>query len=187
MYKRQGPHREHGFADDHPAVRHPRVALAHPGEDRLAEGWLDGAVRAMAIRDTHAATRAWEALASILRAWCDVVEGGRRMDLARPALVAVTRIAEALADGGLQGARARLVGGVGVRAIGSRDSLFEAVGGVLAVGTQLLDRRAALAQERYGDDRYEESQVFLAEVDATLAPRRATLQGLSRALSSSVG
>jgi hypothetical protein len=44
-----------------------------------------------------------------------------------------------------------------------------------------------LAQERYGDDRYEESQVYLAEVDATLAPRRATLQGLTRALSSRVG
>lgn len=161
--------------------------LVECAQDRLADAWVGAASAARNALGLEEATRAWTSLGDVLRAWCEVTDGLRRLDLARPAAQALARISDALAVGGAEGVRERLRPREAVRSLAARDALYDAARGVLEVGEALLRRRGALAQERYGDDRYEESQVFLAEVDATLAPRRATLQGLTRALSSRVG
>jgi hypothetical protein len=165
----------------------PAARIVECAQDRLVDAWVRAALAARGAHGTDDATRAWTALGDVLRAWCEVTEVIGRMDLARPAAQSLARIIDHLAAGGAEGVRDRLRPREAVRAIATRDALYDAARGVLEVGEHLLRRRGVFAQERYGDDRYEESQVFLAEVDATLAPRRATLQGLTRALSSRVG
>ncbi|MFO0628003.1 MAG: hypothetical protein U0325_20680 [Polyangiales bacterium] len=165
----------------------PDARIVECGQDRLADAWVRAAAGAREAGGRDDATRAWTALGDVLRAWCEVTDGLGRLDLARPAAVALARIVDDLAAVGADGVREHLRPREPVRAIAARDAHYAAARGVLEVGEDLLRRRAVLAQERYGDDRYEESQVFLAAVDATLAPRRATLQGLTRALSSRVG
>ena len=165
----------------------PDARIVECAQDRLTDAWVRAARAARETRGVDEATRAWTALGDVLRAWCEVTDGLRRLDLARPAVQALARITDDLAPVGPEGVRDHLRPREPVRAIAARDALYDAARGVLEVGEDLLRRRGVLAQERYGDDRYEESQVYLAEVDATLAPRRATLQGLTRALSSRVG
>lgn len=165
----------------------PDARLVECAQDRLTVAWARAASAARGAQGFDEATRAWTALGEVLRGWCDAADEVRRMDLARPALQALARVTDDLAAGGADGVRDRLRPREAVRAIAARDALYDAARGVLEVGEDLLRRRGVLAQERYGDDRYEESQVFLAEVDATLAPRRATLQVLTRALSSRLG
>lgn len=165
----------------------PDARIVECAQDRLTDAWVGAASAARGAQGLDEATRAWTALGDVLRAWCELTDAQRRLDLARPVVQGVARITDALAAGGAEGVRDQLRPREAVRAIAARDALYAAARGVLEVGEDLLRRRGVLAQERYGDDRYEESQVFLAEVDATLAPRRATLQGLTRALSSRVG
>ncbi|MEZ4391275.1 MAG: hypothetical protein R3A48_09290 [Polyangiales bacterium] len=169
------------------AVRSPDARVFECAESRLARAWARAAREAYEERAVAASTRRWTSLAATMRAWCEVVDDARRLDLARPVARAVVSIVEALAPEGPEAARAAMVARVGVRSIASRDALLAAVRGALEAGDWLLRRRGEMAQERYGDDRYVESQVFLEDVDGILAPSRSALRALTQALSARIG
>lgn len=169
------------------AVRSPDARVFECAEARLADAWTLAAREAFEERAVAASTRRWAGLASTMRAWCEVVDEAGRLDLARPVARAVVSIVESLAPQGPEAGRALIVGRVGVRSIASRDALLAAVTSALDVGEWLLRRRGELAEERYGDDRYVESQVFLEDVDGILLPSRSALRALSQALSPRIG
>jgi hypothetical protein len=58
---------------------------------------------------------------------------------------------------------------------------------VADVGVRLLRRRDELAGERYGDERYDEAQVYVGEADRVLTPARRQVEGVARALSGVIG
>lgn len=181
-------------APDEPLRARLRAAVASPdarvfecAESRLAGAWTRAAREAFDERAVAASTRRWAGLAATMRAWCEVVDEAGRLDLARPVARAVVSIVESLAPEGPEAARAAIVARVGVRSIASRDALLAAVRGSLEVGEWLLRRRGEMAQERYGDDRYVESQVFLEDVDGILLPSRSALRQLTQALSPRIG
>jgi hypothetical protein len=157
-------------------------------EDRVAAAWSargSALLGAAFVRDLTAAR--WTALGAAMRAWCAACDDARRMDLARAAAKAVSALIPRLLAPGPQALRARLSRAPGLRSVAERDALLGAVRSVVDVGAWLLRRRDVLAGERYGDDRYEEAQVFLRDVDGALGASRRGVLELSRALSDQIG
>jgi hypothetical protein len=157
-------------------------------EARLAAAWLLRARAHGSWRLAHAELlRRWTSLGRCLHAWLDVLDAARRMDLARPLLTfAVGLATEVFRDGG-EAARAVVAAAPGARSIAERDRLIAAVARVADVGTRLLRLRDRLALERYGDERHEEGQLYVREVDQAMGPARRPVESLARCLAGVVG
>lgn len=164
-------------------LRAPERRVLECAAERLADAWIHAARRAIDEPLIDRAARRWSALAEVMGAWCEALDEAERLDLTHPAARALREIVTALQRDAPTRARAALLGRVSIRSIASRDALLSAVRAALDVGARLERRRAEMALARYGDDRYTESQVFLAEVDGTLGPARVALRGLIQALS----
>lgn len=157
-------------------------------EGRLTRTWTRRAAQSWEARlAPEELSRRWGNLGVTLHAWLDALDLARRMDLARPLL----RFADLLVTGPLsaggESVRDALTRAPGLRSIRERDALLAAVASVADVGARLLRRREELAGERYGDERYEEAQVYLRDADATLTPSRRRVEGVARALSGVLG
>jgi hypothetical protein len=68
-----------------------------------------------------------------------------------------------------------------------RDALRRALARVVQLGERLLRTRDRLAAEGFGDPRYEESQLLLADVDQLLRPHFPRLDALASALTGRIG
>ncbi len=169
-------------------VARENVRVVECVEARLARAWTAHAAQTWGSRQApDDLTARWGALGRTLHAWLDAIDGARRMDLARPLL----RFADALAAGpfsaGGEAVRATLAAAPGLKNLKERDALLAAAASVADVGARLLRRREELAAERYGDERYEEAQVYLRDADGTLTPARRQVEGAARALSGVIG
>jgi hypothetical protein len=89
--------------------------------------------------------------------------------------------------GGGMAARAHLSALAGLTSIQQRDAMLATVRAVTALGVTMNRLREQFVLERYGDDRYEEGQLFLQAFFEEFAEARADLDDISRALSNSVG
>jgi len=157
-------------------------------EARLAAAWGARARAHGSWRLTPAELlRRWGSLGRCLHAWLDVLDGARRMDLARPLLTFAAGVASEVLRGGGEAARAVVSAVPGVRSVGERDQLLAAVARVVDVGGRLLRVRDRLALERYGDERHEEGQLYVREADQRLGPARRQVESLARALAGVVG
>ncbi len=156
-------------------------------EDRVAAAWTALGRAAWETREPPGKVGArWTALGRVQRAWLDVTDGARRLDLARPVAKAARALVTRTVGGDGESARKRLAGTPGVRNIRDRDELLAAVAGALEPGVALLRRRDEMAGERYGDERYDEAQVFVRDVDEILGPCRREILGVARALSGEI-
>lgn len=157
-------------------------------EGRLQRAWTRRAVQTWNFRGApELLITLWNALGSTLNAWLDTLDEMRRMDLARPLIAFADRLVRGPFSVGGEALRDTLTRAPGLRSIKERDALLASVAGVADVGARLLRRREELAGERYGDERYEEAQVYLGEIDATLATSRRQAEGVARALSGVIG
>ncbi len=157
-------------------------------EVRLARSWTRRAAQSWEARlAPDELTRRWGNLGVTLHAWLDALELARRMDLARPLLGFANQLVRGPLSEGGEAVRDALTRAPGLRSIRERDALLGAVASVADVGARLLRRREELAGERYGDERYEEAQVYLRDADATLTPSRRRVEGVARALSGVLG
>ena len=68
-----------------------------------------------------------------------------------------------------------------------RDQAMQAAAGVADLGPRLLQLRDQMAARGYGDDRYEEAQLYLADADDILAPARERVLLVAHALSGRLG
>jgi hypothetical protein len=166
----------------------PAARVVECLEERLTARWVNVLGRTWRTWEEPAKLVVrWQTHARVLRAWLGALDQARRLDLARPLL----RLAAALptevfgADG--DAVRQKLSATMGLRNLRERDDLLAAVAAVVAVGTELVRRREALGQERYGDDRYGEAQVFLRDVQTLLQPARRGLDDVARALTATLG
>ncbi len=157
-------------------------------EGRLARSWTRRAAQSWEARlAPDELTRRWGNLGVTLHAWLDALDLARRMDLARPLLGFAKQLVRGPLSEGGEAVRDALTRAPGLRSIRDRDALLAAVSSVADVGARLLRRREELAGERYGDERYEEAQVYLRDADAALTPSRRKVEGVARALSGVLG
>lgn len=110
--------------------------------------------------------------------WIDVLDEFERLDLARALLMTF-------------GAWVAEQDAVELRAWVSRQPdrrvLREAAAKLLDLGQRLADLRQRMGAQRFGDPRYAESQLFLADYDAHFAPHAPTCAQLARRLRGVIG
>jgi hypothetical protein len=157
-------------------------------EGRLSAAWSSYAARAWRARFGAEQLRtSWSALGSTLNTWLDVLDETQRLDLARPLLYFSRAIFHGpFAEGG-EAVRERLANTPGLTSLQQRDALFASVASVVDVGVRLLRVRDLLATERYGDDRYEEAQLYVRDADRVLTPLRRQVESVARALTGTLG
>lgn len=154
----------------------------------LVEGWL---VRfRMAV--IHSADRdefmgRLRAFARVLRIWLALLDGAGRLDLSR----SVVRFLADLPARGLPAGldlRNHCLRLGGTTSIAQRDEALRALGDVLELRLAVDEARVRLSGERYGDERFEEAQLFLRMLDSDLgASKRGPLDAMARTVSGAVG
>jgi hypothetical protein len=131
-------------------------------------------------------TARWRSMASVILGYVTAADRACRMDLARVVMrFVVTLCTEVLAGGG-DLVRGRIASNPGLRNVRERNELLSQVERVVSIGNDLLRRRDGLAGERYGDDRYEEAQLYLRAMADVLTPARRSIDDVARALSSTI-
>jgi hypothetical protein len=164
------------------------VRLIECIESRVVACWKAAAKNVWASRTNATETmQRWNALATTLRAWLDVSDEGNRLDLTRSLMRFFVIFANEIVTDEPEVVRARLSSAPGLRTLDEREALLRSVASVVNVGRQLVRRRDELALERYGDDRYEEAQIFVRDVDQILTPSRRKILSLARSLEGELG
>jgi hypothetical protein len=127
------------------------------------------------------------AFARVLRTWLALLDGAGRMDLSRSVVRFLGEVPLRGLPAGLD-IRNHCLRLTGTSSISQRDEALRALAEVLDVRLVVDDARARLGAERYGDERFEEAQVFLRMIDADLpAERRGPLDAMARTVSGAVG
>ena len=167
-------------------LTHPSATrLVECAEARLARAWVQQAESAMKSREAPGElTQRWAVLGRTLSLWLEATDRARRLDLARSLLRFVADTTRTVFAAGGESVRAQLAATPGIRSMSERDALLKAVADL---ATALQRRRDELAAERYGDERYEESQVLLRDYEEILQPARRQAEGVARALSGTIG
>jgi hypothetical protein len=120
----------------------------------------------------------------VLRVHLALLHRARRLDLARPL---VGFFADLLQRADPAEVRRKVAHNGRIEGARARDEALAGVSRLFEVGHTLMTRRDELAAERYGDERYEEAQLFLGAVDPTLGPLRGRIVSSILALSGIVG
>jgi hypothetical protein len=155
-------------------------------DELLVSAWVQQIRDAQQIRDTARFIARFVELADAAETYLEVLDRARRLDLARAVMRLVGHLVSDLfpREGVEERRRALLHRKLGT--IAERDALLAALARVVAIAERLVSMRDALAQTRYGDDRYEEAQIVLADAERLLDPHldrvRALRVGLSGAL-----
>lgn len=179
-----------------PGLEGEFLLLCQPGAVRVLESiddvlfaaWKER-VNALELMPMEAErfTQQWDAIATVLQTYLNVLDRVRRMDLARVVMRFVRfLVTEAFAKGG-DALRAQIASMSGVKTLAQRDRVIQTIARAVDLGPWLLRRRDELGMERYGDERYEEAQIFLRQTEETLDPIREQIESLSRGLSGIIG
>ncbi len=141
--------------------------------------------RAFTVAERIARARA---IAQVFAAYLQALDDAGRLDLVGPMVALLLRLTD---EGGLwAGDPALVAGSLGsVREFASlaeRDALHRAYAEIVDLGVHILEARAHLVGESYGDPRYEEAQLLLVRCEP-LAARRALLMALAGTLTHRLG
>lgn len=147
----------------------------------LLAAWSTAASRALDIDDIDRFTARFTEIGTILDAHLAALDAARRLDLARSLLLFAVRFATEIATDPVT-LRTRITDGLRPRTMRERTAAFSALARVAAVGARLAQHREQLAGARYGDDRWEEGQLYLREFDAIAAPYLDLIQETERTL-----
>jgi hypothetical protein len=154
-------------------------------DDALLPSWIE-IIRASYQRSGSLAafTVRFEGIAEVLDAWVDVLDEKQRLDLATVAMrAAAALVTELLPENPMQDVGARYP----PRNVHERQSSHQALARVAAVGVRLEQLRDRFALLRYGDERWDEGQLYLAAFDDLLAPHVERLRALERGLRGIIG
>ena len=147
---------------------------------------VDGAAPGAEPEDGVSALQSrWQSVGRALDAYARAADRAGRADLLRPVLRLLCRMPSRLVDP--EAARALRTSNRASRTIAERDALVDAVRSVPEVSLAVVRARDALADARYGEERYEESQLFLQAWEQEFVAGRSAVAALCRALTRSVG
>lgn len=173
--------------DDDQSPHHSLAALVSlPGarlveclEGSLIERWL------MALGTAPANAPQWRGRAEALNRWLTALDEGRRLDLASGVMRLLPRWLEAVLARAphLEGPQA-VAAALRPPTASARERQLEmaAVASIFEVGDRLLALRREMASARYGDERYEEAQLYLAGYERWLAPAQGRINATARHL-----
>jgi hypothetical protein len=126
------------------------------------------------------------AFARNLRSWIALLDGAHRADLLRSVARFVAALPVRAVPSNLD-LRRHALGLPGTTSMAERDEALQAALAVVDVRLELDRLRERLAEERYGDERYEEAQIFVRMLEDELSPHRPAVDTLARTLSGAVG
>jgi hypothetical protein len=164
------------------------VRLVECLDDALFERWRSALQqRIQPAGDAASYQRRWSEAHLALSTWILLVDQERRLDLLRPVLdLLAWLVREGLRFSG-EDPRAGLRRRANARTIEEGDRALEAIASVTELVASLAELRSRLGEERYGDPRYEEGQLFLADFDARLQPTVDDAAQLTRTLRGAIG
>ncbi len=164
------------------------VRLLECSQDRLAKAWEQSLLSLWSRNDTVPnLLPLWKSLNRALASYVAAADAARRCDLLRPLLRFLAVIPARVMLGGGDVARAKVIALPGWTSIKERDEMLSTVRSLTDLGARMNRLREEFVLERYGDDRYEEAQLFLRAFSEEFADKRAGLDDLSRGLSNAVG
>lgn len=164
------------------------VRLLECAQDRLERSWEQALVSLWSRSDTVPnLLPLWKSTGRALRAYVAAADASRRCDLLRPLLRLLAEIPSKVMTGGGDAVRRRVIQLPGWTSIKERDEMLGAVRAVTDLGARMNRMREEFVLERYGDERYEEAQLFLRAFGEEFNERRGAVDDLSRALSNAVG
>jgi hypothetical protein len=156
-------------------------------DDRLLARW-DARVRDVVLRapsvDRLAAGA--NACASVLESYLACLDGAGRLDLAVTLMRFAVRLATRILDEPADAVRAHLTERLRPRTMRERADALGAVARIAQVGRTLGEHRRRLASIRYGEDRWEEGQLFIASYDAIVAPEAGRVADMALGLSGAI-
>ena len=164
-------------------LEHLRRLLA-PSSVRLIElfgpplrrGWArEFDAFAGATGDVEAMVARGEEVTEVLDSWISVLESAERMDLVQPVLLAIVDFAERLSASSLD-VRRQLTNRFHLRTMAERELALRPYRRLFEIGTRLLERRDAFSRIGYGEERYDEAQLYLHAIDTISASSHETLR-----------
>ncbi len=170
--------------------------LFAPGTVRILECVQDRLSRAWEQRVSALWTRSdtvpnllplWLGVGRALRGYVAAADAARRCDLMRPMLRMLANLPAKVLVGGGEALRKRVISMPGWSSIKERDEMLGAVRAVAEMGPRMVRMRDDFVLERYGDERYEEAQIFLRIYAEEFAESRAKVEDIVRGLSNTVG
>lgn len=164
------------------------VRLLECAQDRLERAWEQALVSLWSRSDTVPnLLPLWKSAGRALKAYVAAANAARRCDLLRPLLRLLAEIPAKVMTGGGDAVRRRVIQLPGWTSIKERDEMLSVVRAVTDLGARMNRLREEFVLERYGDERYEEAQLFLRAYAEEFNERRVAIDDLSRALSNAVG
>jgi hypothetical protein len=166
------------------------VRLVECLDDLFVSRWrrtLEQAQRADsgAAAQHEAFVRRWLNLTQVQREWLSLLDEHGRLDLARPLMVAL------VAWGGVLSERKELRQAVrqwsNAHAVREVDQAASAMADSVSLVDVLEGHGEEMRAQRYGDERYEEAQLYLRDLDEIVASKREELRGIARQLRGVIG
>jgi hypothetical protein len=156
-------------------------------EDRLVASWEAELSQLYAQSATaEQLTQRWSNVTRVLRAYLDALNEVGRLDLSLSVLRLMLALQKKAFSQGPSAVRARVASLGGVKNLQQRDSVVNAIASCLSLATWIYQQRDLLAAQRYGDERYQEAQLFVRKVDV-FSGSRVEIDTLTRALSGIIG
>ncbi len=164
------------------------VRILECAQDRIAKAWEQTLLSLWSRNDTVPnLLPLWRSANRALYSYVAAANAAGRCDLLRPLLRVLALVPTKVILGGGDVARAKVIALPGWTSIKERDEMLASVRALTDLGARMNRLREELVLERYGDDRYEEAQLFLRAYSEEFAEKRASLDDLSRGLSNTVG
>ena len=158
------------------------VVVVESLDDVLVGWWIDRVRAALEQRPLEARAQRLAEAGSVLGGYVDALNAAGRADLCRATMRFAVELASVLLPGSADEVRERIIHRAPPRSMAQRDQALQAAASVATLGTRLLALRDELAACGYGDDRYEEAQLYVADADAVLEPARERLLTVAHAL-----
>ncbi len=156
-------------------------------DDALVGWWTDRLRAALELRPLGARAECLAGAGRVLSGYLDALDAARRADLCRALMRLSVVLASELLAGTADEVRQTVIHRAPPRSMAQRDEATQAAASVAALGTRLLDLRDEMAACGYGDERYEEAQLYVADADALLVPARERLLTVAHALGGQLG
>lgn len=163
------------------------VSIVESVGDRLVENWcsnFEGTWQARHQLPQYIAR--CQALSRTIRSFIRVADKAKRLDIVLPVAQFAAHIATKLLPPA-EALRASITALSVVPNIEQRNTAIAATAEIVGLGTEMLRLRNNLALERYGEDRYEEAQIFVLVFDRIASAHVNRFEALTRALSDTLG
>ena len=156
-------------------------------DDLLVDHWVDTArVAAASPADLEDFVERFRNMGMVLAAWLEALDGRGRLDLARTLMrFAVAFATEVVKDP--EAIRHLVTHRLRPRTMRERTAALETAADVARIGLTLRDHRSRFAALRYGEERWEEGQLFMADYDAIVLPHAERIRQVEYVLRGTIG